>query len=622
MSGTFKIKRFGRYLLLDHLVDGGMAKICRARFLGEQANKIVAIKMIQEQYSKDGAFVQMFKDELKVTFGLNHPNIAQTYDYGDVEGILYTAMEYVDGANLKQFLDRLKKRKYVFPVEISTFIISQVCQALFYAHTFTDKLTGKSYNIIHRDISPHNIMITYDGAVKVIDFGIAKAETNSESTQAGTIKGKLSYLAPEYLEGHELDHRYDMFAVGITLWEMLCSRKLFTAVNDLAVLKEIQACKIPAPSSVNPNVPQELDEIVLKALQKDRELRFTDMDAFNRALVRFLYSKYPDFNATDLAFFAKELFKEDIKKDREKLKEYGKMDISQYIKDFERSQRRPETKIQTVDSSTVEALIVKKKQGTEFEYDPEQEVDLEFTRTTNSSRLMSKIQNADKRARGSTYLKNNRKGGGRSGNRNGRSRIHNNTPVPKQSSQKTPALVLVALGVLGFLFKDQILNYVDGLKGRKTASYTKKSYDKNLQGKIFLENYDPFMEVSINGKPVKFSPLGIKVPTEVDFILKVSKKNFSSFTKKLRVNKNKKVLQVYIPDLTVKREGLLTTSLNYPKGSKIIYFFDGKRFEKNLPLKNHRMPAGIYEAIIDNPASGTKRKLRLRIEENKKHFLE
>jgi serine/threonine-protein kinase len=343
MSKTFKIKRFGRYLLLDHLVDGGMAKICRARFLGEQANKIVAIKMIQEQYSKDGAFVQMFKDELKVTFGLNHPNIAQTYDYGDVDEILYTAMEYVDGANLKQFLDRLKKRKYVFPVEISTFIISQVCQALFYAHTFTDKLTGKSYNIIHRDISPHNIMITYDGSVKVIDFGIAKAETNSENTQAGTIKGKLSYLAPEYLEGLELDHRYDMFAVGITLWEMLCSRKLFTAPNDLAVLKEVQACKIPAPSSVNPNVPQELDEIVLKALQKDRELRFADMDAFNRALVRFLYSKYPDFNATDLAFFAKELFKEDIKKDREKLKEYGKMDIARYISDYENSLRKNTT---------------------------------------------------------------------------------------------------------------------------------------------------------------------------------------------------------------------------------------------------------------------------------------
>src|SRR5690606_17669422 len=124
---------------------------CRARYLGEQAAKIVAIKMVQPQYSSDPAFKQMFMDELKVCFGLNHPNIAQTYDYGLVDKQLYTAMEYVDGSNLKQFLDRLKARNYVFPVEISVYIVSQICQALHYAHTFTDKLTGDKYNIVHRD---------------------------------------------------------------------------------------------------------------------------------------------------------------------------------------------------------------------------------------------------------------------------------------------------------------------------------------------------------------------------------------------------------------------------------------------------------------------------------------
>ncbi len=161
-----KFERFGKYLILDHLVDGGMAKICRARFLGEQSNKIVAIKMVQPQFSRDPSFVRMFQDELSVTFGLQHPNIAQTYDYGKVNEQLYTAMEYVDGANLKQFLDRLKEKNFVFPVEISIYIISQVCQGLHYAHTFTDKLSGKPLHIVHRDISPHNVMLTYDGAVK------------------------------------------------------------------------------------------------------------------------------------------------------------------------------------------------------------------------------------------------------------------------------------------------------------------------------------------------------------------------------------------------------------------------------------------------------------------------
>ncbi|RPJ75253.1 MAG: serine/threonine protein kinase, partial [Alphaproteobacteria bacterium] len=293
MSESEKRERFGRYLILDHLVDGGMAKICRARFLGEQADKVVAIKMVQPQFSKDEAFKTMFMDEIKVTFGLLHPNVIQTYDYGLNKGQLFVAMEYCDGRNLKEFLEKLKERKFVFPIEISTYIISQACQGLYYAHTFRDKLTGQAANIVHRDISPHNIMLTYDGAIKIIDFGIAKSQSNTEATQAGTIKGKLSYLAPEYLEGLELDPRYDQFALGITLWEMLCSRKLFKENNDLAVLKKIQECKIPAPSSINPNIPKELDAIVLKALSKDRNNRFDNLDQMNRALMKFLYSKYP-----------------------------------------------------------------------------------------------------------------------------------------------------------------------------------------------------------------------------------------------------------------------------------------------------------------------------------------
>lgn len=329
-------ERFGRYLILDHLVDGGMAKICRARFLGEQADKVVAIKMVQPQFSSDDSFKTMFMDEIKLTFGLIHPNIVQTYDYGLHKGQLFVAMEYCDGRNLKEYLDKLRERKFVFPVEISVHIITQVCQGLHYAHTFTDKLTGKEANIIHRDISPHNIMLTFDGAVKIIDFGIAKSETNSEATQAGTIKGKLSYLAPEYLEGHDLDPRYDEFAVGITLWEMLCSRKLFKANNDLAVLKKIQECKVAPPSSINPNVPKELDEIVMKALHKDRNKRYENMEQLNRALIKFLYTNYPDFNATDLSYFAKELFKQEIKTDREKLFEFGKIDLRPYLNELKK----------------------------------------------------------------------------------------------------------------------------------------------------------------------------------------------------------------------------------------------------------------------------------------------
>ena len=360
MSSETKRERFGRYLILDHLVDGGMAKICRALFLGEQADKVVAIKMVQPQFSKDEAFKTMFMDEIKVTFGLIHPNVIQTYDYGVNKGQLFVAMEYCDGRNLKEYLDKLKERKFVFPVEISTYIISQACQGLYYAHTFRDKLTGQEINIIHRDISPHNIMLTYDGSVKIIDFGIAKSQTNSEATQAGTIKGKLSYLAPEYLEGLELDARYDQFALGITLWEMLCSRKLFKENNDLAVLKKIQECKIPVPSSINPNVPKELDEIVLKALSKNRSKRYENLDQMNRALMKFLYAKYPDFNATDLSYFSQELFREEIKKDREKMFAFGKIDIKPFLEDVKKEVERGSNNMDgtaTLASPTASPLI-------------------------------------------------------------------------------------------------------------------------------------------------------------------------------------------------------------------------------------------------------------------------
>lgn len=390
-NGNSKFERFGRYLILDHLVDGGMAKICRARFLGEQADKIVAIKMVQPQFSNDESFKTMFMDEIKLTFGLLHPNIVQTYDYGMHNGQLYVAMEYCDGRNLKEYLDKLRERKFVFPVEISVYIITQVCQGLHYSHTFTDKLTGKKANIIHRDISPHNLMLTYDGAIKVIDFGIAKAETNSEATQAGTIKGKLSYLAPEYLDGLELDARYDEFAVGITLWEMLCSRKLFKASNDLAVLKKIQECKIPPPSSINPNVPKELDEIVLKALSKDRSKRFDDLDKLNRALIKFLYATYPDFNATDLSYFAKELFKEEIKRDREKLFEFGKVDLNPYLEELKREQAgqskaksaTPGAEGEPASSSSEEEEELQKKVENTFDFGFEED---QKTETKSSTR--------------------------------------------------------------------------------------------------------------------------------------------------------------------------------------------------------------------------------------------
>lgn len=320
--GAEVLKKFGRYFLLDQIAQGGMAEINRARLAAaDGAGRLLVIKRIQAGYGGNSEFYQMFKSEIKVTMGFNHPNIVQLYDFGEEDNQPYIAMELVDGKNLRQFLSRFAELKQTFPVELAAYVIEQAASGLNYAHMFKDKVSNEALAIVHRDVSPQNILISYEGNVKVIDFGIAKANSNSESTRAGVIKGKPSYLSPEQITGEVLDGRSDEFALGIVLWELLTGRKLFAGENDLAVLKLIEACAthVKPPSTFNPKVPKELDYIVLKMLTKQRERRYQSCEEVQRALHKFLYSFAPDFNPGDLAYYAKDLFKNEIVEDRKLL---------------------------------------------------------------------------------------------------------------------------------------------------------------------------------------------------------------------------------------------------------------------------------------------------------------
>lgn len=612
-----QFERFGKYLILDHLVDGGMAKICRAKFLGEQANKIVAIKMVQPQFSKDPSFVQMFEDELKITFGLLHPNIVQMTDYGLIDGQLYSAMEYVDGANLKEFLDRLKEKNFVFPVGISTYIISQVCQALHYAHTFTDKLSGKPFNIIHRDISPHNIMLTYDGSVKVIDFGIAKADSNSEATQAGTIKGKLSYLAPEYLDGLELDPRYDLFAVGITLWELLCSRKLFTAANDLAVLKQIQACKVPRPSSINPNVPKELDEIVLKALAKDRNNRYENMDQFNRALVKFLYSHYPDFNATDLSYFAKQLFKEEIAEDKEKFVEYGKIDVGRFLDELQNDI--------SVDHAKAAVKEAVKKEKIELDLDLNEDLDIPEVKLDLPPDPPS--QKREKTATHTHHIKSTQE------TRTSISKVTSKpfklNKVKSKESTHLSKIILVA-GMMGIVyFKADMIKNITGFDIKATLGFESKTVkmkrdvahieNKKSMGIVSLSNYDSSMKVQVNGKTMEITGIDIKVPLDQNLIIEISKTGFETYKhSNFSLDKENNYAQVIIPELKELALGSLFTSRNFSDGSKLIIQKGDQELELNLPLSGYSLPVGKYRGMVVNPFIGSEREVKFEIFENRK----
>lgn len=650
MSDNKKFQRFGKYLILDHLVDGGMAKICRARYLGEQANKVVAIKMVQPQFSNDEAFVRMFQDELNITFGMLHPNIMQVYDYGKTNSQLYTAMEYIHGANLKQYLDRLKERKVVFPVEISCYIISQVCLGLHYAHTFTDKLTGKPYNIVHRDISPHNIMLTYDGAVKVIDFGIAKANTNSEATQAGTIKGKLSYLAPEYLDGLELDARYDEFAVGITLWEMLCSRKMFQANNDLAVLKQIQACKIVPPSQINPSVPKELDAIVMKALSKDRAHRYENLDQMNRALVRFLYAQYPDFNASDLKTFADDLFKKEIEADREKFVEYGSIDTQAYIEDLKREESRTGKISKKEMGLQVKKEVEERKKVREIELTVDAgqvegiEIDkggaLTGTRKLNKAALQA-AKSTSKNTRSNSSSSSMRK----TDKERTSSRVVSKKEIESKeeaASSRSVIILIIAASFAGLAyFQAEMVEGLIGINLRKlihgeeaarsissVPKHNKKNVAQNSApvaehaGKVIMSGVDISMEVMVDGVRADYVGSPIRVPLNREITVTVKKKGYLPFIKKITLSKEENSKVVNVPDMERARMGLLTTSLNYTAGSKLIYQEGGERIERDLPFKDMQIPEGVYQAKIVNPILGTEKRVEFRIEENKKHFLE
>jgi len=303
-----------------------MAEIFRARLAtAGSSGRFVVIKRIQGAFSNNSEFVSMFRAEVQVTMRFTHPNIVQLYESGEEHGQQYIAMELVEGRNLRQILSKISQKQQRVPVPAACQIIEQAAAGLHYAHSFKDRITGEPLNLVHRDESPQNILVSYDGNIKVIDFGIAKAATNGEATRAGVIKGKLSYLSPEQVTGDILDGRSDLFALGIVMWELLTAKRLFVAEgdNEFTVLKMIESCNsyVKPPSTFNPDVPPELDAIVMQALSRDVKKRFQTGDEMVRAIRKVLAIHYSDFGSSDLSTFIKKLFHDLIVDDRKQLQQ-------------------------------------------------------------------------------------------------------------------------------------------------------------------------------------------------------------------------------------------------------------------------------------------------------------
>lgn len=320
-----KFERFGKYILLEKLASGGMAEVFLARAIGANGiGKFVAVKRILPQFSDNDDFIDMFKDEAKIAINLSHSNIVPIFEFGISNKQLFLVMGYIEGRNLRQILNRMKKAKKFFSIEQVVYICKEIASGLDHAHRCLDGTTGKPLSITHRDMSPQNVMISFEGEVKVIDFGIAKAETQLDTTRAGTLKGKFGYMSPEQAEGQPIDLRTDIFSLGIVLWELLANDRLFIANNEINTLRKIRDCRVPSLRKINPNVPPELEKIVYKALARDRNLRYQTASALQRDLNRFLNRHYPDFAPQDFAGAVKSLYTDEILDNRKRLITYAK----------------------------------------------------------------------------------------------------------------------------------------------------------------------------------------------------------------------------------------------------------------------------------------------------------
>src|SRR4051794_27554403 len=322
LSSLKKPIQFGKYYLLDRINVGGMAEVWRAKAFGvEGFERLLAVKRILPNIAEDEEFITMFIDEAKIAVQLNHANIAQIFDLGKVDDSYFIALEFVHGKDLRGIYDRCKQKPVEgmpnMPIAQACFIIMKACEGLDYAHNKRD-VQGKELHLVHRDVSPQNVLISYEGEVKLIDFGIAKAAGKMSKTQQGILKGKFGYMSPEQVRGLPLDRKSDIFSLGIVLYELLTGERLFIGESDFSTLEKVRNVEILPPSTYNRKIPDELERIVLKALAKDVEDRYQNGIDLHDDLQAFMYSAGEFYSRKDLASWMKRTWAQELESENAK----------------------------------------------------------------------------------------------------------------------------------------------------------------------------------------------------------------------------------------------------------------------------------------------------------------
>lgn len=620
MSST--IEQFGKYLLLEKVAAGGMAEVFLAKSAGAGGvNKFVAIKRILPQFSGHQEFIDMFKEEAKIAVNLNHGNVVSIFDFGIEKESFFLVMEYVAGKNLRQIINELKKINKTFNIEQVVFMIKEVAAGLDHAHRCVDSATGRPLNITHRDMSPQNIMVSFEGEVKVIDFGIAKAETQLETTKAGTLKGKFGYMSPEQAEGFPIDPRTDIFALGIVLWELLANDRLFTANNEAAILRKIRDGQIPSIRKINPAAPPELERIVNKALAKDKNLRYQTAANFHRDLNRFLNTQYPDFSPHDFSVFIKDSFHQHYIEQRNKLVEFAK---AQAYDD--------KTKITLTKTDPIqldEHTLNKNNQAAKSNEDhldidahSQAKVNLEGLRENITSAknqiLKAKINKLANKEKTYTGVIPNPNGG--------RPQINSPSHAPRASSSLEQITNLITKSVIGLVlvfagywaFRTTLNPLAQKyLTTNNKAPIDNREIASNEPGKLSIFSEPNGGEIYLNKVKVGETPSIISVPMNQDFNLEIRKKGFISFSDKMKVQNPVQTLNAKLD--AISSNGTVNIIVVNSTGNEITTV-NNKIISERLPIKDMVVDANkdLTIKVMDRTTKlGDEITVRLRSGENR-----
>lgn len=296
----------GPYRLREKIAQGGMAELYKADYLRQDGFKrAMAVKRVLPHLAENQDFINMFIREARLAALLQHPNIVQIFDFGKIQNAYFIAMEFIDGMNLGQIMAKLKTG---LPVNMALFVAIKISLGLEYSHKRKDDESGQPLGIVHRDISPQNILVSYQGEVKISDFGISKANTEPSLTQAGVIKGKLSYLSPEQAMGHPVDLQCDIYALGLVLYEILTAARVYQFDSDVEAIRTIPKMTITPLINVRPDVPDGFSQIIMKCLEKDKRSRYADAREMHDDLMRFKTKLQISYDASDLSNFMRTTF--------------------------------------------------------------------------------------------------------------------------------------------------------------------------------------------------------------------------------------------------------------------------------------------------------------------------